>query len=308
MTRQGEAGAADVMPLDASSTLADAVAVLAAAFAKAGLDTPPLDARRLVVGCLRLSPADLLRAPERAISPDERRQLESAAARRLAREPVSRILGERAFHGLDFEIGPATLDPRPDTETLVDGALGLIEQGLVPGGDSPRILDIGTGSGAILIALLHRLPAATGLAIDISDAALAIAARNARRHGVADRAMFRRSSWLETVEEEFDLVVSNPPYIPTRNIAALEPEVAAYDPSAALDGGPDGLDPYRAIAAQCPRVLAPAGWLAVEVGLGQAEDVSILLTEAFEVTRATDVRIWPDLARTPRCVAVRARP
>jgi release factor glutamine methyltransferase len=308
MRSQGRSGQAVVSPLRVSPTLAGAVADLAAAFTKAGLETPSLDARRLVLGCLHLAPVDLLREPGLAIAQNQLRRIDEAAARRLAREPVSRILGERAFHGLDLEIGPATLDPRPDTETLVDGVLELIEQNLVPNGRSPRILDIGTGSGAILVALLHRLPAATGLGIDISDAALSIAARNAARHGIADRASFRRSDWLAAVEGQFDLVVSNPPYIATCEIAALDPEVSLYDPVTALDGGSDGLAAYRAIAAQCGRVLADAGWLVVEVGQGQSEPVTRLLAETAAEPLEPEIRVWADLSGMPRCVALRARP
>jgi len=293
--------------LDNSLTLASAVSELITAFSEAGLETPPLDARRLVLGCLGLPPVALLREPERPVSPDECRRIRAAAGRRLSREPVSRILGERAFHGLELEIGPPTLDPRPETETLVDGVLELVRQGRVPGGCAPRILDIGTGSGAILVALLHRLPSAIGLGVDISEPALAIAARNAARHGVSTRATFKPSAWLQAVDGQFDIVVSNPPYIPSLMIASLEPEVA-YDPLLALDGGPDDLAPYRAIARQCPRVIAHGGWLAVEVGVDQAASVAQILTEAVNGPTVNCVHVWNDLAGIPRCVAVQARP
>lgn len=283
-----------------------ALSDLIAAFRAVGIETPALDARRLAVGCLGIDAIDLLREPERPITSDDRSRLSEAAGRRLAREPVSRILGERAFYGLDFEIDPSTLDPRPDTETLVDGVVALVEQGLVPGGDAPRILDIGTGSGAILVALLNRLPGATGLGIDISERALAVAARNAARHGVSQRARFQHSAWLEAVEGQFDIVVSNPPYIPSREIAGLDPDVAAFDPIAALDGGADGLDAYRALAAECPRVMVPAGWIAVEVGAGQSCDVAQLLCATLGRPGGSS-RIWTDLGGVARCVAVKAR-
>jgi release factor glutamine methyltransferase len=289
-----------------AATLAGAVSELIAAFSKAGLETPSLDARRLVLGCLGLPPVALLREPERPVSLEERQRVGSAARRRLAREPVSRILGERAFHGLEFEIGPSTLDPRPETETLVDGVLELVRQGRAPGGMAPRILDIGTGSGAILVALLHHLPAACGLGVDISEPALAIAVRNATRHGVGDRATFKLSTWLDAVDGQFDIIVSNPPYIPTDAISTLEPEVA-YDPRSALDGGPDGLTPYRTIAIQCPRVLAEGGWLAVEVGVDQAGSVAQLLNTAVGEPTGRGVHIWRDLAGASRCVAIEAR-
>jgi release factor glutamine methyltransferase len=284
-----------------------ALSDLIAAFRAAGIETPALDARRLAVGCLGIDAIDLLREPERPITSNDRSRLSEAVRRRLAREPVSRILGERAFYGLDLEIDPSTLDPRPDTETLVDGVVALVEQGRVPGGAAPRILDIGTGSGAILVALLNRLPEAAGLGIDISDRALAVAARNAARHGVSDRARFQRSTWLDGVEGEFDIVVSNPPYIPSREISDLDPDVAAFDPIAALDGGADGLDAYRALAAECPRVIVPAGWISVEVGAGQSDDVARLLSATIGRPGGSS-QVWADLSGIARCVAIQARP
>jgi release factor glutamine methyltransferase len=272
------------------------------AFADAGLDTPALDARRLVIFALGLEPVSLLREPERPLTEEERGRLTQVATRRLAREPVSRIEGKRMFHGLDLDIGPATLDPRPDTETLVEAALGLAREW-----EAPHILDLGTGSGAILLALLHRRPEATGLGTDISEDALRMAEHNAARHGLARRAKFRRASWLDGVDGQFDIVVSNPPYIPEADLAALDPEVARFDPRAALDGGPDGLAAYRAIAGSVASVLKPDGWIAVEVGAGQCEAVAQILRDAFPDEAAIDGRIWPDLGGIARCVAVRAR-
>lgn len=290
-----------------ATTLGRAVALMTRALAEAGLDTPALDARRLVAWALGLEPVALLREPERPLSEADRKRLAAVTARRLAREPVSRIEGRRGFHGLDLEIAASTLDPRPETETLVDAVLDLVRSGQAPGGLAPRILDLGTGSGAILIALLVALPDASGLGTDVSEDALAVAGRNAARAGVSPRATFRRSCWLADVDRGFDLVVSNPPYIPSGDIAGLEAEVSRFDPPAALDGGPDGLDAYRAIAADVVGALVPDGWVAVEIGAGQCEDVGSILSRAFAKAADVDYRIWQDLAGTPRCVAVRSR-
>lgn len=292
------------------ATLESTVRTLAVAFRDAGLETPELDARRLVLDTLSLDNTALLRDPDRHLSADERQRIAGHQSRRLAREPVSRILGQRAFHGLDLEITPATLDPRPDTETLVDGVLQLVAEGRVSGGEAPRILDVGTGSGAILIALLHRLPKASGLGTDISEAALTVAKRNAARHGLAARASFREARWLDGIDGSFDLIVSNPPYIPSGIVAELEPEVARFDPVAALDGGADGLVAYRAIAGDVRRLLTPGGWIAVEVGIGQSQDVASILAAGLgdrQHDRAGDTLIWLDLGGIPRCVAREAR-
>lgn len=301
-----ERSASDAACLDAA-TLGQAVARMTRAFAEAGLDTPALDARRLVAWALGIEPVVLLGAPERVLAETDRKQLADAMARRLAREPVSRIEGRRGFHGLDLAIGPATLDPRPESETIVDAVLELVRSGETPSGGAPRILDLGTGSGAILIALLAALPDATGLGVDISEDALGFARRNADRAGVGQRAAFRRSRWLDDVDGRFDVVVSNPPYIPSGDIAGLDAEVARFDPPAALDGGPDGLDAYRAISADVAGVLVSQGWVAVEIGAGQCQDVGTILSRAFPDAEGVDCRIWPDLAGIARCVAVRAR-
>ncbi len=290
-----------------ATTHGAAVAELRRAFRAAGLDTPALDARRLVEWVLGVDGASLLRDPDRPLSQPDSRRIADACRRRLAREPVSRIIGMRGFHGLDFEIGPASLDPRPETETLVDGVLGLIANGLVPGGNTPQILDLGTGSGAILVALLTRLPESTGVGVDISLEALAIARRNVDRHGLAGRAMLQASSWFEAVTGTFDLIVANPPYIPTSEIEALDPEVHRYDPHAALDGGPDGLEPYRRIAAGAAQTLRPGGWLVTEIGMGQSDSISAILAPLASPTAGDGAIVWHDLSGTARCVAVRAR-
>jgi release factor glutamine methyltransferase len=288
------------------TTLGEALAHMTAAFRSAGLDTPGLDARRLVAWTLDIDPAALLGTPEMPIDAGGCSRLAAAAERRLAREPVSRIIGRRDFYGLELEISPATLDPRPDTEVLVDGVLGLVAAGRSPGGEAPRLLDLGTGSGAILIALLVRLRQATGVGVDMSEAALEVAQRNARRYGLGSRAGFRRSNWLAEVTGTFDIVAANPPYIPRSEIATLEPEVRLYEPAAALDGGGDGLDAYRAIVAGALGVLTPGGWLVLEVGAGQAAAVQGLVETAAGAEPLEIVEVWPDLSCNSRCVAARA--
>jgi release factor glutamine methyltransferase len=292
--------------LPAGVVVAEALRQLATAFREAGIDSPALDARRLVAHVAGIDTVEAVRAPDRQLDDETRRRLLAAAGRRLAREPVSRIIGERYFHGLALEIGPATLDPRPDTEVLVDGVLALVAAGRTAGGPRPRILDLGTGSGAILVALLARLPSATGTGVDVDATALAVARRNAMRHDVATRTRLLQSDWLDAVSGTFDIVVANPPYIPAQDVEGLEPEVRLYDPSGALDGGCDGLAAYRAIAAGVGRVIAPGGWIAVEVGAGQADDVIRLFRDKSGVALETQ-EVWDDLSGIRRCVAVRAR-
>jgi len=290
-----------------AETIGEAVHRVGRAFREAGLEAPELDALILVAEGAGVSLSTLLATPEHRLDADASRRIASYRARRLAREPVSRIIGRREFRGLALELSAATLDPRPATETVVETALDLVRQGVVRGGGMPRILDLGSGTGAILIALLAELPEASGVGTDIAPAALDVARRNAERHGVAERADFRCTDWMSGVTEVFDLVVANPPYIASRHIAALEPEVAQYDPRLALDGGEDGLAAYRGILGGVHRVLGPTGWLLLEVTPEAAGAV-------FELCRlqglAPDAeRPWlhTDLAGQPRCVAVRAR-
>ena len=297
---------------EAPQTLESAQRRLTALFRAAHLETPALDARLLVTAALGLDAADGIRKPETSIATEHFATIETYARRRLAREPVSRILGYRQFYGLDFEISPATLDPRPDTEVLVEAALQLmrerqpssIDGPAIPG---PRILDLGTGSGAIIIALLAALPGARGVATDISAAALQVAARNARRLGVEQRLQTFETSWLDGLDGSFDLIVANPPYIPRGEIDGLDPEVTAFDPIRALDGGPDGLDAYRQLIPTAASALAPAGWLALEIGQGQENYIAAIGAECRNLDYAAGARQWPDLAGRTRCVAFQAR-
>jgi release factor glutamine methyltransferase len=287
-----------------AEAIGEAVQRVAQAFRLAGLETPELDARILVAEGAGVPRAALLASPQIKLDAEARRRIASYQARRLAHEPVSRIIGRREFRNLILDLGAATLDPRPETETIVEVALELARQGVVPGGQAPRILDLGTGTGAILIAILAELPKASGVGTDIAPEALDVARRNAGRHGVAERTSFVCADWLGGVDEVFDLVVSNPPYIATDQIAALEPEVAQYDPRIALDGGKDGLVAYRTIISGLRHRLNPAGWLLFEVNPADANAVlELCLGQGFVPTPGLHM----DLAGRPRCVAVRAR-
>lgn len=268
------------MIVENGATLGDALASLRRRLEAAGIASPSLDARLMVMKATGLSHEALIAAPDRLLEPDETRRLEDMAERRLAGEPVSRIFAEREFYDRTFTIGPASLDPRPDTETLVERALAFARTHSFqrsPGG--PAILDLGTGSGAILVTLLAELPDARGIGTDLSPAALDEARANAARHGVAERARFVPADWCSGLEGRFDLIVSNPPYIPSDDLARLEREVRDWDPLHALDGGPDGLEAYRDIAAGAAPLLAPGGLLMVEIGAGQEAAVASVFAE-----------------------------
>ena len=278
-------------------TLAEAVAGAAARLAAAGIEEPRRDARLLACRLLGGGPELLLAHPERPLSAAEAARIEAAVARRAAREPVSRILGEREFWSLPFGLNAATLDPRPDSETLVAAVLAELPDRRA----RLSLLDLGTGSGCLLLALLSELPAAAGCGIDSSAAAVAQAGANAARLGLAVRATFLRHSWtdgLDLAGAPWDVVVSNPPYIASGEIAALAPEVAHYDPPAALDGGADGLAAYRALIPAAGRALRPGGLIALEIGEGQAEAVEALLAAAG----LAPLRRARDLAGVERCL------
>ncbi|WP_315775708.1 MULTISPECIES: peptide chain release factor N(5)-glutamine methyltransferase [unclassified Bradyrhizobium] len=285
--------------LIAGVTIDAARRALAARFADAGLDSPELDARLLIGYALQLDLTGLVMHGRRQLSHDDAQRLETLMQRRLAGEPVARILGTKEFWGLDLRLSADTLVPRPDTETVVELAL----EHLAAGGDLKRrlrIADLGTGSGAILLALLSELPWAFGLGTDISLAALTTARDNARALGLADRAGFVACSYAAALAVGFDLIVSNPPYIPSSEIGALDAEVRAHDPLRALDGGKDGLDAYRALIPQAAALLQPGGAVIVEVGLGQSDDVAALMVRAGLTADSSTIRA--DLAGIPRTV------
>ena len=252
------------------AALKEAVAALRAA----GVETPVLDARLIVQHALKVDWDTLFLGPDRPLTDMEKHALNAALARRLAREPVSRIVGRRHFWTLDLAVSPATLDPRPDTESVVELALAL-------GSDRQRklrVLDLGTGTGAILLAILKEFPNATGIGIDRSEGAVAIAETNAASHGLGDRASFAIGDWCTGLTETFDLIVSNPPYIAAQEIAGLAPEVREHDPMEALHGGEDGLEAYRAILPKLSALLTSEGVAILEVGAGQVAQVTALAT------------------------------
>jgi release factor glutamine methyltransferase len=262
-------------------------------------DSAELDARLLIGHALGLDLTGLITAAQRQLTSDESARLEDVARRRLAGEPVARILGEKEFWGLPLQLSAATLVPRPDTETVVELALELLRTG--GNLDRPlRIADLGTGSGAILLALLSELPAAQGFGTDISEGALQTAGANAARAGLSERTTFIACDYASGLTRPFDLIVSNPPYIRSADIDGLAAEVRNHDPLAALDGGTDGLDAYRALIPQAARLLAPGGPLVVEAGQGQSGPIQALMAAAG----LTPV-IAPkaDLAGIPRAVA-----
>lgn len=237
--------------------------------AEAGCETPQLDARLLLQGATGLTREEMILDPLRPVTPEQVTRFLGFIARRETREPVSRILGEREFYGRCFHVTPDVLDPRPDTETLIEAALAMMPE-------AARILDLGTGSGAIAVTLLAERPEATGTATDVSPAALAVAKANAERNGVLPRLTLVEGSWFSPVTGRFDVIASNPPYIPQADIAGLSPDVRNFDPRLALVGGVDGLDPYRAIASGAAAHLAEGGHVLVEIGAGQAEDVEAI--------------------------------
>jgi release factor glutamine methyltransferase len=268
------------------TTLAAVVAEARKRLSEAGLPDAAIDARLLVGGLLKLSATEMFVGGDRILSEEEAALLEAAIQRRLKREPVHRILGSREFHGLDLRMSRETLEPRPDTEILVDAMLPYLRQVVATRG-SASILDLGTGTGAIVLALLKDVPAAKGVGSDISDDALATAAENARDLGLGERFQTVSSRWFAEIAGRFDIIVSNPPYIPSHVIPGLDPEVRDFDPLAALDGGPDGLAPYRDIAADAAGFLEPDGVLGVEIGFDQKTAVTDIFTSAgFILTQA----------------------
>jgi release factor glutamine methyltransferase len=254
----------------AATTRAQALAWLAETFDRAGLEEPKREARLALCQAGGFTAADLIAAPEAALGEAAAGRLADLARRRAAGEPLSKIAGRREFWGLTLAVSPDVLDPRPETETLVEAALKLIG---ARRGERLRILDLGVGSGAILCALLTEWPRAQGVGVDVSPAAVAIAQSNIEACGLTSRAEVRLCSWTEVVDGPFDLIVSNPPYIRSADIGNLAREVRDFDPRLALDGGADGLDAYRAILPASVGLLAPGGRLIVELGIGQGGDV-----------------------------------
>lgn len=241
----------------------------------AGVETPILDAEVMLAHVLDRSRTDLLTHPELQPAPEAVAQSQQWIARRSLREPLSYITGEREFYGLTFEVTPAVLIPRQETEILVEAALSVLQKL-----ETPMVADIGLGSGCVAVAIAVSLPTALIYGTESSPEALAVARRNAERLGVADRVRFLEGDLLSPVSRmRFDMIVSNPPYIPSGEFECLQPEVSKYEPREALHGGPDGLDVHRRLAAESPAYLKPGGSIAVEVGVGQSRTVEAMLQE-----------------------------
>lgn len=273
--------------------------------AEAGLHDAGAETRRLVGAAFGWSATEILLRSGQGLSPMEAERLEQFLARRCSREPLSRILGEQRFYGRTFTISPATLDPRADSETLIVAALEIVRE---MGWQSRalRILDVGTGSGCLLLTLLAELPSAMGVGTDISEPALDAARRNAMRLGLDSRSAWVNADALEGVGGPFDLLVANPPYIRTVDIAGLETEVRAHDPHLALDGGADGLTMYRRITNRISLAI-PNGWVIFEVGFDQADAVAGLLAQMPGAIDPASIRFHPDVSGKRRAVAGRTR-
>ena len=272
-------------------TVADALRAGAARL-QGVADNPRLEARLLLAHALGCSQNDLIREPERLVDPAP---FDALLDRRVRHEPVAHIVGRREFWSLRFEVSPATLIPRPDSETLVEAALEAFAGRAPP----RRVLDLGTGTGCLLLALLHEFPAAFGIGVDLEPAAAALAQRNATQLGLIDRTGFVVGDWTNAIGGRFELIVSNPPYISDGDMATLMPDVARYEPRLALAAGVDGGDAYRAIIPALPGVLAPGGVAILEIGAGQAEMVSRIAQ-----SRGFAVSLRQDLAGIPRAISV----
>jgi release factor glutamine methyltransferase len=278
-------------------TRGEAVRAAAAALREAGVAEADLDARVLALEAFGVDLAKLVAGAREPAPSDAIAALAALVARRAAGVPVARILGRREFWGLPFTLGPAALVPRPDTETVVEAALAAVG----PSQRALSMLDLGVGSGCLLLAILSERPAAVGVGVDRSEAAVATARGNAAALGLGGRARFMVGDWGAALDAPFDLVTSNPPYIRRGDMPGLDREVRDHDPAAALDGGPDGLDAYRAIVADLPRLLAPDGVAALELGAGQADDVAARGGDGGRVVE----RVAPDLAGVARAIVLR---
>jgi release factor glutamine methyltransferase len=283
--------------LVASTARAEALASLENTFKIAGIENPAREARVSLCAASGISPVALIVEPREPLG-SAAWKVQEVAARRATGEPLSRIVGKREFWGLSFAITPHVLDPRPETETIVEAALSILSDRRE---DQLNILDLGVGSGALLCALLTEFGAARGIGVDISADAAEVAQGNLQACGLSLRAEIRVGDWTSGLEGRFDLIVSNPPYIPTADIARLPREVRDFDPWLALDGGIDGLVAYRRILTESRRILAPSGSLLMELGMGQATGVTAIANQCG----FTDLRTYEDLAGANRVVAIR---
>lgn len=279
-----------------AETIGSALARSRAALHAAGIDSAALDARLLVAASLDASIETVIAWPERMLPAAAADRLEALLRRRVAREPLAYILGRREFWSLDLAVTSATLTPRPDSETLVAAVLDALPDRQA----TLRLADFGTGSGCLLLALLSELPAASGVGVDIDMAAAEVARSNAARLGLEPRAHIVQGEWGRSLVGPFDIIVSNPPYIVTGELAALAPELR-YEPRLALDGGADGLAAYRALVPDAARLLRPGGLLALEIGAGQAAAIEALLA----ASGLAPLGVRRDLAQIERCVLAR---
>jgi len=280
-----------------TKTRADWLKSATAQLAAAGVDSPDHDALQLLCFALKITVSDAKLHADRAIADNDMATLCDVLSRRSAREPLAHITGTRGFWTLDLTVTPDVLDPRPDTETLIEATLKAIADKAAP----LRVLDLGTGSGAILLALLSELKNATGLGVDLSDKALLVAAKNAAANGLAERASFVIDDWNTQGATGFDIIVSNPPYIPAADIAELDPEVRDHEPHLALTPGDDGLSPYRIILERLENWAAPDALIGFECGIHQATDLAALMAERGLIM----INIHKDLGGIDRVVTGR---
>lgn len=288
------------MAITPETTRVAALKHLGEVFRSIGIETAQRDARLLILHATGIEHMDLIRDPRASLGKKSAELLSALVERRKTREPVARILGEWEFWSLPFTLVAETLVPRPDSETVVAAALIALKERR-HNSEGLKILDLGTGSGCLLVSLLHELPDARGVGVDIAKEAVDVAKINAIRNGVGNRAEFHEANWGEGVTGPFDLIVSNPPYIADRIIDSLEPEVRVHDPRKALSGGHDGLEAYRAIADDLPTLLAPNGIVALEIGADQAETVPKIYRErGYEIEGP-----FADFGARPRAIVLR---
>ena len=279
--------------IGASASRAAALGTATAELRAAGIDAPRRDARLLMQHALGLSPEDLLADDRLPLGEDEAGRLKALVRRRAAREPIAYLTGRREFWSLELAVDRSALVPRPESETLVEAVLDRAPR--LPA--HPRLLDLGTGTGCLLVALLSELPGAVGLGIDVNASAVSLARANAHRHGLGERASFAVADWGAALAARFDVVVSNPPYVATPELVSLAPEIARHEPRMALAGGTDGYECYRRLAPQIARLLASGGLAAIELGAGMADEVRSL----FAASGLLQIGRRHDLSGIERC-------